>query len=294
MESRFNKGMKRPNLNWQATSPRIGVVTYLNSKPLVEDLDQLLPASPIVFDYPSRLADDLARGRLDVALIPSVEYFNDPDYEIVSDACVAARGPVLSVKLYSRVPLGEIRRLAVDEGSRTSVALVRVLLRERYGVDPHLERLGLGQTTTETTADAVLLIGDRAIAPPKEKFHAVWDLGEEWFQWTGLPFVFAMWVVRADTPLGGAERALTIARDRGIQCLPEIAAREAVRLNLTPDTAYRYLSQNLHYRLGTAERAGLKLFYQLACAAGLVPEGFRIAFRETREEPPVRRQSLHA
>ena len=113
---------------------RLGAVSYLNSKPLIEDLGQLLPESEILLDYPSRLADALAAGELDVALIPSVEYFRGSGYRIISSACVATRGPVMSVKLYCRVHPGEIQRLALDDGSRTSAALTRVILAERYGV----------------------------------------------------------------------------------------------------------------------------------------------------------------
>src|SRR5436305_10366741 len=118
------------------TDFRIGAVNYLNSKPLVEGLSELLPGTEIHLDYPSHLADDLTQGRLDVALIPSIEYFRGHDYQIVSDACVAAHGSVLSVKLYSRVPWSEVRTLALDEGSRTSATLARILLAERYGVFP--------------------------------------------------------------------------------------------------------------------------------------------------------------
>ena len=103
---------------------RIGAVSYLNTKPLVYGLADLAPQHELVYDLPSRLADRLAAGALDVALIPSVEYFQRPDYEIVSDACIACRGPVRSVKLLSRVPLESIRTLALDEGSRTSAVLV--------------------------------------------------------------------------------------------------------------------------------------------------------------------------
>ena len=99
---------------------RIGAVSYLNTKPLIYRLAELAPQHELVLDLPSRLADDLAAGRLDVALIPSVEFFHNPSYTVVSDACIACRGPVRSVKLFSRVPLPEIRTLALDEGSRTS------------------------------------------------------------------------------------------------------------------------------------------------------------------------------
>lgn len=251
---------------------RIGAVNYLNSKPLIEDLDGLAAGADVTLDYPSRLADDLAAGRLDVALIPSFEYLRHPDYAIVSDACVATRGPVLSVKLYSRVPVGEIRRLALDEGSRTSATLARILLAERHGVEPRLETLPLGRTLETCAADAVLLIGDRAMHPPRESFAATWDLGQEWIDWTGLPFVFALWAARRTTDLGDVDEALGRARDRGLSRLGDIARREAPRLKISVETATTYLTRNLHFRLGSAERSGLRLFEQLARQLGLLDE----------------------
>src|SRR3954471_16011848 len=143
---------------------RIGAVNYLNSKPLVYGLDALAPDVRLSFDLPSRLADSLAAGRLDVALIPSVEFFRGAGYAIVSDACVGCRGPVLSVKLHFRVPPGKVRSVALDEGSRTSAALARILLAEQYGIRPRLEPLAIGCGLETTDADAVLLIGDRAIS----------------------------------------------------------------------------------------------------------------------------------
>ena len=259
---------------------QIGAVSYLNSKPLIEDLADLTAGeAELVLDYPSRLADDLAEGTLDVALIPSFEYFLEPDYEVVSDACVATHGPVMSVKLYSRVPLGEIRTLALDEGSRTSAALSRIMLAERFGVHPRLEPLPLGRSIDSTTADAVLVIGDRAMHLPEEPFEAVWDLGEEWLSWTGLPFVFALWATRRSTELGIVENALCEARDRGVARLDQIARREAGPLGLDVSTAARYLKHNLHFRLGSAERSGLKLFQQLAVQEGLAPGGVNLVFR---------------
>jgi len=276
----------------------VGAVSYLNSKPLIEGLPELLPPQvDLRLDYPSRLADDLSAGRLDVALVPSIEYFRGRNYEVISDACVAAHGPVLSVKLYSRVPWGDIRSLALDEGSRTSATLARVMLAERHGVLPTLQPLPLDHRTEDSSADAILLIGDRAISPPPEKFQAIWDLGEEWFNWTGLPFVFAMWVASHPAPLsdggqvegdlartddeslGRIEEALGQARDRGVEHLNEIARREAPLLGLSLPTTISYLSENLQYHLGPAERNGLKLFYELASGLGLAPEGVELRFR---------------
>ena len=115
---------------------RVGAVTYLNAKPLVVALAEVAPRAEIVIDYPSRLADALAAGQLDVAMIPSIEYARHGGYTIVSDACIACDGPVRSVKLYGRVPVEDVHTLALDEGSRTSAALARILLNERFGVTP--------------------------------------------------------------------------------------------------------------------------------------------------------------
>lgn len=269
---------------------RIGAVSYLNSKPLIEGLADALPSASLRLDVPSRLADELQKGRLDVALIPSVEAFFDPDYVIVSDACVATHGPVLSVKLYSRVPPGEIQTLALDEGSRTSACLTKVILHEQFGVQPKIETLPLHRGTEATPADAILLIGDRAMHAPAESFHTVWDLGEEWLRWTGLPFVFAMWVARRDTDLRGVGEALSAVRDLGLTRIGEIARRESGPLGLSTEMAQRYLTRNLHFRLGPAERQGLRLFHELAAEQGLVPEGSRLQFwgEMTAVERPVR------
>ena len=277
-------------------SLRVGAVSYLNSKPLIEGFSVALPGASLQLDVPSRLADELQKGRLDVALIPSVEAFSDPDYVIVSDACVATHGPVMSVKLYSRVPLGEIRTLALDEGSRTSACLTKVILSEQFGVTPKIESLPLHQGTEATTADAILLIGDRAMHAPAEPFHTAWDLGEEWLRWTGLPVVFAMWVARRDTDLRGVGEALSAVRDLGLQQIGEIAQRECGPLGLSREVAQHYLTHNLHFRLGAAERQGLRQFQTLAAEQGLVPPGSRLQFRSeilsvartVRCEQPVR------
>jgi chorismate dehydratase len=252
---------------------RVGAVNYLNTKPLVYGFEQQAPRAELVMDYPSRLADDLAAGRLDVALIPSIEFFHDPTYQIVSDACIACRGPVLSVKLFSRVPAEKIRTLALDEGSRTSVALVQILLAERYAVQPGLEPLPVESSLADSGADAVLLIGDRAIHSPGGQFHFVWDLGDEWCRWAELPFVFAMWVARAGAELEGLDAALAAARDAGVAHLEEIAAREAPPLGLTSPQCLSYLRDNLYFHLGPRELRGLELFYQKASQRGLAPEG---------------------
>lgn len=259
---------------------RIGAVNYLNSKPLVYGLDELAPEVQVLYDLPSRLADSLAAGRLDAALIPSIEFFRTPGYTIVSDACVACEGPVLSVKLHFRVPPDEVRRVALDEGSRSSIALARVLLRDSVGIAPQWESLPIGCGMDATDADAVLLIGDRAIQSSEQAtggreipdgFVEVWDLGERWCQWTKLPFVFAMWVARPGTDPVEAAAVLSAARDRGVEHLEEIAAQAASALGIGTELATRYLRDNLHFALGKRERDGLMRFYQLCVEHGLAP-----------------------
>ena len=259
---------------------QIGAVSYLNSRPLIEGLEGLLPSANLVLDYPSRLADALSNGQLDVALIPSIEYFRRPGYEVISDACVAARGEVLSVKLYCRVHPGQIRTLALDEGSRTSAALTKVILAERYGVIPKTEPLRMESATTDSSADAVLLIGDRAMHSPEESFVEVMDLGQFWYDWTGLPFVFAMWVARREVNTEGVDEALSHARDLGIANVADIAREEAPRLGISETLAHKYLTRNLHYHLTSAERSGLKLFSELAAQHNLVKPNVDIVYRD--------------
>jgi chorismate dehydratase len=202
---------------------------------------------------------------------------------------VACCGPVMSVKLHFRAPAREVRRVALDEGSRTSAALAQILLAEQYGVRPQFERLPIGCGAEASDADAVLLIGDRAIATEgrgtrsEERgasgamFVEVWDLGEVWNRWTGLPFVFAMWVARPAVDHAQAAAILATARDRGVKRLDEIAAAEAGSLGIDRELAVRYLNENLHFALKAEERKGLRRFYDLCVTHGLAPAGFESA-----------------
>src|SRR5919202_3386762 len=214
---------------------RVGAVNYLNTKPLIEGLGSFAPHAELHLDLPSRLADQLAAGELDVGLIPVIEYFRAGTYTVVPDVAIASRGPVLSVTLFSRVPWPAIRRVALDEGSRTSAALTQVLLRRRYGVRPEVVPLPLDRTAEEADADAVLLIGDRAMRACLPGFAHAFDLGQEWHDWTGLPFVYAFWAVREGAVLGAVEDALVEAKRRGCARVGEIAHREAPLLGLDAD-----------------------------------------------------------
>jgi chorismate dehydratase len=264
---------------------RVGAVSYLNAKPLYYRLCEFSSEVDLTMAVPSRLAEDLAQGRLDVALIPSIEYLRGAclGYEILPDFAIAARGPVRSVKLFSRVPITRIGRLALDEGSRTSQALTQVWLDARHGVRPEqIESLPLGVSVLESTADAVLVIGDRAMKVPHEPFFQVVDLAEAWRELTGLPFVFALWVARQGVDLGGLPDALARSRAEGLAHADELARIHAPLLGLDFQTCYDYLTHVLSYELGEPELAGLQRFAGMAAARSLAPEGVNLVFHRPR------------
>jgi chorismate dehydratase len=257
---------------------RIGAVSYLNTKPLIYDLEKLAPDAELILEPPSKLADDLAQEHLEVALIPIIEYFRSGEYTIVPNIAIASRGPVLSVTLFSRVPWADIRRVALDEGSRTSAALAQILLQRKYGVRPEVAPLPLTEEAERADADAVLLIGDRAMRACLPGFAHAYDLGQEWHDWTSLPFVYAVWAVRPGVELGDVPNALAESKRRGCARVGEIAQREAPLLGLDAGFCRRYLANIIHFDLGPREQAGLHHYYMLACELGLARRGVNLEF----------------
>ena len=270
---------------------RVGAVNYLNAKPLYYKLCEFAPDVRLTMEVPSRLAEQLADGELDVALIPSVEYLRGADrgYEIIPGFAIAARGPVRSVKLFSRVPWNRVERLALDAGSRTSQVLARIWLDEKHGVrPPRIEELPLGVSALESTADAVLVIGDRAMRVPNEPFLDVVDLSLAWHQLTSLPFVFALWVARGGVELGELPAALEQSRALGLAEAAALARLHGGRLGLDFATCYDYLTRILSYELGEPEIAGLERFAALAAGLGLAPKGVSLVFHRGRNLAPRR------
>lgn len=260
---------------------RIGAVEYLNTKPLIQDLAELAPQVELLLDVPSRLADRLQQGEIDVGLIPVVEYFRGSGYRIVPDVAIACQGPVLSVTLFSKKPWKEIETLALDEGSRTSAALVQILARQKYGIAPAYRPFPIGQAAEEAGTDAVLLIGDRAMRADWPGYPISYDLGQEWWDWTGLPFVFAFWAVREGVHLGEVQNALVESKRRGLARIADIARQQAKLLHLDPAYCRRYLSHIIRFDLGPREKEGLRLFQKRAQEQGLIP-----ADQELRFYPP--------
>ena len=255
---------------------RIGAVSYLNTKPLVYRLAESLPEAEVVYELPSRLSAALAAGELDIALVPSIELATHPEWTIVSDACIGCRGPVLSVKLAFRVPPAQVRTLALDEGSRTSAVLAQILLHDLHGVRPQLSSLPIGCELDDSDADAVLMIGDRAIRTDESCCDQVWDLGDRWCRWTELPFVFAMWMARRGVSTPAIAGALAAARDEGCHNLTRIAQDQAAAMRLPLALVEEYLCKNLHFHFGNQQQRGLKLFYERAAALGFIPSVPRV------------------
>lgn len=251
---------------------RVGAVNYLNAKPLIERLSDFAPNIDLSLDLPSRLADQLAAGIIDVGLIPVVEYFRGRNYSLIPNIAITSHGPVLSVTLFSRKPWSEIRSVALDEGSRSSAALCQILLRKRYDVHPAIQQLPIDAPAEKVETDAVLLIGDRAMHACLPGFRFAYDLGREWTDWTGLPFVYAVWAVRSGVELGDTEQAFHRAKENGVVHAGEIAQREAPLLGLDPGYCRRYLDTLIRYDLGPSEVAGMERYRELASdIAGLRP-----------------------
>src|SRR5262245_25521894 len=254
------------------TKIRLGPVGYLNARPLVYGLDRS-PRFDVRYDVPSECARLLHAHDIDIGLIPSIEYLRGGDYRIAPDLAIASRGPVASVAIFTTRPIAEVRSIALDTSSRTSVALVSVLCARRFRVQPRLESRGPDLDDTLARADAALIIGDKALFQPaadRESTIEKIDLGEEWTALTGLPFVWAFWAGRPGALDSDAVAALQCARNEGVE-RPDELAREY--LSGTPErqkAGARYLRENIKYYLGDDERAGLETFYRYALEAGLV------------------------
>jgi chorismate dehydratase len=237
----------------------LGSVPYANGRPLLEGLADG-PGVRLVLDRPSGLARRLAAGELDAALLPSVEWFRDPRLVLVPEGCIASRGAVASVSLFHREPLRPGMRVALDASSRTSAALVRLLLAGPLGAPGATYAECPPETDPRTAeADAVLLIGDAALVLDRRGLLET-DLGEAWTRWTGLPFVWAVWAARDGRIASEAAPLLREARARGRERLAGIAREEAARLGLAPGLLERYLAVHIRHDLGEEERRGLERF----------------------------------
>ena len=248
---------------------RLGAVSYLNAEPTVHGLDGDEGSGfRVEREVPSRVARRLHAGDVDLGLVPSVEYAFG-DYAIVPGIAVASRGRVRSVLLFHRGPLERVRRVALDTSSRTSAALVRILLHDRLDRAPQYVPMAPSLVDMLAVADAALLIGDPALDHEGEAARL--DLGEEWSRLTGLPFVFAFWAGRPGAVSGAGVRRLQAALADGLEAVPAIAARQG-RGDAARAARYEaYLRENIVYRLEEEEQEGLREFYRRAHALSLIP-----------------------
>jgi chorismate dehydratase len=245
---------------------RLGSVPYLNAKPLLWKLDHD-PAIRLTLRPPAALVPLMARGRFDAALLPSIEVLR-LNLEYVPDLGIASAGRTDSVLLHLKTPLRGLRTVALDKNSRTTNALTRILLERRYGLRPRYvvhDPDGRADFRKNKAVDAAVTIGDASF---REWGLPSLDLGASWRDFTGVPFVFAVWAVRRRDP--ALERRLRAAAREGLKRMGEIAKAEHGRVHLTFTECLLYLTERITYELGAAERAGLKLFERHARDLGLL------------------------
>ncbi len=255
---------------------RLSVVQYLNTVPLIWGMlhGEQRGQFELQFTVPSGCADAIAQRQADVGIVPSIEYQRIEGARILPGMSIASKGEVKSVLLLSNLPLAKVQTVALDESSRTSAALVRILMQKFYSRRVHFSPASPEPGEMLRQADAALLIGDPALTyrGPAE----IYDLASEWRKFTGLPFVFAVWMGHVNLSAYHADFAASL--EFGLAHLDDIAAEYAPRLGLTPSAVKVYLTRNIDYSLDEENRQGLKLFYKLAHEVGIIPAEKELLF----------------
>jgi len=245
---------------------RLCSVDYLNSAPLVWGLVHGPPQQifDLTFRVPSQCADLVASGAVEIGNIPVIE-LSRQNLEMVPGIGVAARGAVRSILLISKRPLAEIRTLAADSSSRTSVALTRIILSRRYGVEPEFMPSAPDLESMLDRADAALIIGDPALRldPASLPYHVA-DLGREWTEMTGLPMVFAVWAGRKQHITPSVVSALADSCRFGREHLEDIVKIDGAARGIPEALAREYLSHYIVNELGPKEYEGLQLYLRYA------------------------------
>jgi chorismate dehydratase len=267
---------------------RISAISYLNTAPLMWDFEETGVGSHFEISYtiPSDCARALSDGSVDIGIIPAAAYATIPDLLILPDVAIAAKRAVRSILLVSKVPIGEIRSVALDTSSMTSVALIKVILHRWFGGRQDFTPMKPDLEPMLNKHDAALLIGDPALQVDRSKYHT-YDLAEEWIGRTGKPFVFAFWAVRKKA-WAESDPALDLAgifqrsRSHGLETdsLDHIAHVWAPRLNLSEADVRTYLRENIYYYLDSPCLEGLSLFYRYAYECGALPQAPEMRFLE--------------
>lgn len=254
---------------------RLGAVSYLNVRPLVAGLDQD-PEVRLRFDVPSVCARLLNEGVIDLGMVPSITWLDRPGDRIVPGVCIGSEGPVASVALFTRRAMTDVRTVALDASSRTSAALVRILCRRFFAIDPVFLTQPPDVTAMLGKADAALLIGDPALfldhrALGLQKL----DLGALWTGMTSLPFVWAFWSGRDTAADPRTVRRLREAAARGTADVDAIAASYCRTAPEREDVARHYLREHMRYGFGPREVEGLRTYFREVAALGLAVDGIR-------------------
>jgi chorismate dehydratase len=268
---------------------RISAISYLNTAPLMWDFEHGEAGGRFDISYtlPSACARALAEGTADIGIIPAAAYTRIPGLRVLPDVAIASRRAVRSILLVSKLPVEQVRSVALDTSSMTSVALTKILFekwlgggRAFTGMEPDVDRM-LAQ------CDAGLIIGDPALKIDRSRYLTL-DLAEEWIRYTGKPFVFAFWAVRGDA-LREAPPGLDLpglfqdSRDHGLEpaSLAQICREWATRLGLSEADVRAYLTENIYYHLDSGCLDGLRLFYRYAEEIGALPAAPELQFVET-------------
>ncbi len=238
---------------------RVGAVNYLNTKPLIYGLQNgpLTEKIDLLLDYPANLTSLLQKDKLDIALLPVAAIPMIADSQIVSNYCIASDKKVASVCLFSEVPIEEVQEIYLDYQSRSSVMLLRILLKEYWQIRPALLEADENYIGNIKGKTAGLIIGDRAL-DNLQKFPYVYDLAEAWYDYTKLPFVFAIWVANKKINPTFLEE-FNIANSVGFQRLEEIISDLSYR---TYDLNH-YYRNNICYSYDEEKEKGLTLFLKM-------------------------------
>jgi chorismate dehydratase len=268
---------------------RISAISYLNTAPLMWDFEHgdVGRQFDISYTLPSDCARALAEGTADIGIIPAAAYAEIPGLEILPEVAIASRRAVRSILLVSKVPVEQVRSVALDTSSMTSVALTKILFEKWLGGGRTFRPMAPDVDQMLARHDAGLLIGDPALKIDRKRYHTL-DLAEEWIRHTGNPFVFAFWAVRRDA-LREASLSLDLAaafqqsRDHGLESssLNTIAREWAPRLDISESDVRSYLTQNIHYHLDAGCLEGLQLFYRYAAEIGTLPAPPEVQFVNT-------------
>ncbi len=239
---------------------RVGAVSYLNTKPLVYGFENGAMKEQIVLisDYPAKIAAMLLNDEIDIGLIPVAVIPQMKEHYIISDYCIGASQPVASVCLFSDVPINEIKEILVDYQSRTSAALLKILLKKYWKIDPVLIDTSNGYQQNIRDITAGLVIGDRALLQRSQSTY-IFDLAEAWQQMTGLPFVFAAWIANKKLPADFVT-SFNQTTSQGLEHISEIVKS----VNFPQYDMQYYYTNNIDYRLDEKKKTALKLFLELA------------------------------